>query len=78
MATVKWKGHEVHNPILRAFAISAAVVVGGLFGAGALLYAVIAVVTLTPLHPIFRLCGRKGFFRGNGEFTADSTSFERR
>lgn len=60
---VKWNDSEIRNPIIAAFGIPLVIVV---FAA------------LTPFHPIFRLFGRKGFYRGNGEFTLDHTSFERR
>lgn len=66
------------SPFWRA----ALTVIGGVTGsfivAVGLIFMVLVLIMLTPLHPIFRLFGRKGFYRGNGEVTADMTSFQRR
>jgi hypothetical protein len=75
--SVKWNGNEIRNPLVRTIAATAALITGIGLGACAIVFWVAIIVLLSPLHPLFRLFGRKGFYRGNGEFTVSGSSFER-
>lgn len=78
--SVKWGGREVEQPVARA-AVAALAVCGAVL---AVLFALFAVVVLSPLclvlHPLFRLAGRRGTVRRDGDvltITLDREAFRR-
>ena len=74
--TVKWRDREVKNPVLRVV-LSICVV---LLAVPVLIFGIVVgictMIVLTPVHPLCRLLGLRGFWRGDGKFIADHTSFE--
>lgn len=78
MTSIKWNGQEVKGPFYRILAAFFVVVGVAVMVPVGMVIMVFGLLISAPFHPVFRVFGRKGIFRGNGEVIFDKTSFERR
>lgn len=76
--SIKWRGREVQNPVLR-FLTAAIVTVGVAFG---MIVLVLTLPLTLPLHFVLRLFGRRGFAtiteEGGITYAVELEGFKRR